>query len=195
MEWKGESRPAPNGVDAPPASLGEFIIDGDLDQFVAGSKKSNTQLNRVNIAQPQLEQPPLETHDMWHLGDDEERKVKRLNDKGLDISWVTAATKKKVTDQFYEATAREGKCVVVNCEYSTLSRCKSLYHVVTHHVLYVTDFDYLTSHRDSAVKHLRNCHNRQGSITQKDAGSWRRLREATPKIPIIIIIIIIIINQ
>ena len=42
---------------------------------------------------------------------------------------------------------------------------------------------YITSRRDSAVKHLRTCHNRLGSITQTDEGSWRRLREAIPHLP------------
>ena len=138
----------------------DFISSGNLDQSFAG-QPSNTQLNKVNMAQSQLEQPPLELHDMWHLSDNEERKDKRLSGDGLDISWVTISTKKKVTDQFYEATAGEGKWVVEDCDYATLSRRKLLDHIVTHEIIYVTDCDYLTSRRDSAVNQLRTRHNRR----------------------------------
>ena len=70
-----------------------------------------------------------------------------------------------------------------DCSYSTLSRRKLLDHIVTHHIIYSTDCQYITSRRDSAVKHLRTCHNRKGSITQVDADSWRRLRESNPSLP------------
>ena len=73
---------------------------------------------------------------------------------------------------------------MANCNYSTLSHRKLLNHVVTHHIIYETDCNYLTSCRDRAVKHLRTCHNRRGSITQTDASSWKRLREANPNFPI-----------
>ena len=68
------------------------------------------------MAQRQLDQPPLELQDMWHLSDDEERKEKKLPGEGLDISWVSASTKRTITNQFYQATAAEGKCPVGDCE-------------------------------------------------------------------------------
>ena len=86
-------------------------------------------------------------------------------------------------NKFYDATAKEGKCGVGKCENFTLSRRKLLDHLVTHFIIYVTDCDYITSRRDSAVKHLRRCHDRLGSITQTDAGSWRRLRESNLNLP------------
>ena len=129
------------------------------------------------MAQQQLDNTPLELQDMWRLSDDEERTEKKLPGKGLDICWLTADTKRTITDRFYAATAREGKCTVDNCEYSTLSRRKLLEHLVTHYIVYVTDCTYTTSRRYSAVKHLRTCHGRVGSITQADVGSWSRLRE------------------
>ena len=64
-----------------------------------------------------------------------------------------------------------------------LSRRKLLDHLVTHFIVYVTDCNYITNRRDSAVKHLRTCHNRLGSITQTDENSWRRLRDANPYLP------------
>ena len=126
------------------------------------------------MAQRQLEQVPLNLQDMWHLSDDEERKERKLPGKGLDISWVTTSTKRTITNQFYAATAAEGKCQKDGCEYVTLSRRKLLEHVVAHHIVYITDCEYMTSRRNSAVKHLRTFHNRAGSITQADVSSWSR---------------------
>ena len=120
---------------------------------------------------------------MWHLSDDEERTERKLPGEGLDICWLTADTKRIITNKFYDATAQEGKCTVDNCAYSTLSRRKLLEHLVTHYIVYVTDCTYTTSRRDSAVKHLRTCHNRVGSITQADRGSWSRLRELNSSLP------------
>ena len=135
------------------------------------------------MAQQQLDSTPLELQDMWHLSDDEERTERKLPGDGLDICWITADTKRTITNKFYDATAQEGKCTVVNCTYSTLSRRKLLEHLVTHYIVYVTDCTYTTSRRDSAVKHLRTCHNRVGSITQADRGSWSRLRELNSSLP------------
>ena len=154
-----------------------------MDQSLAGSQLNNTHLNKVIMAQRQLDQSPLELQDMWHLSDDEERKEKKLPGEGLDISWVAASTKRTITNQFYQATAAEGRCPVGDCEYVTLSRRKLLEHLVTHYVVYVTDCDYVSSRRDSAVKHLRTCHNRAGSITQSDASSWSRMKESNPNLP------------
>ena len=134
------------------------------------------------MAQQQLEQP-LGLMDMWSPSDDRERQDKRLPGEGLDISWLAPTTKRIISEKFYEATAKEGKCGVANCDYVTLSRRKLLDHLVTHYIVYFTDCNYITSRRDSAVKHLRTCHNRLGSITQTDEGSWRRLREAIPHLP------------
>ena len=120
---------------------------------------------------------------MWHLSDDEERKEKKLPEEGLDIIWVTTSTKRTITNQFYAATAAEGKCQKDGCEYVTLSRRKLLEHLVTHYIVYITDCEYVTSRRDSAVKHLRTCHDRAGSITQSDASSWSRLRELNSNLP------------
>ena len=183
MKWKGGAVGRPQRVRRPPAWFGDFVTGGELDQSFAGSQVSNTQLKQVDMAQQQIDNTPLELQDMWHLSDDEERAEKRLPGEGLDICWLTAGTKRTVTDKFYEATAREGKCTVSNCDYSTLSRRKLLEHLVTHYVVYVTDCQYTTSRRDSAVKHLRTCHNRAGSITQADVGSWSRLRELNPSLP------------
>ena len=120
---------------------------------------------------------------MWHLSDDEERKERHLPGEGLDISWVETATKRQITDRFYEATASDGRCTEAECGYSTLSNRKLLDHTVTHFIIYITDCNYLTSRRDSAVKHLRICHGQRGSITQADISSWRRLRESHPDLP------------
>ena len=108
------------------------------------------------------------------------KKTERLLGEGLNISWVGAETKRTVTDKFYKSTASEGNCTVADCDFSTLSRRRLHDHIVIHHIIYATDCNYLTSRRDSAVKHLKTCHNRRGSITQTDAGSWRRLRKADP---------------
>ena len=70
-----------------------------------------------------------------------------------------------------------------SCNYSTLSRRKLLDHLVTHRIIYSTDCQFVTSRRDSTVKHIRICHNHKGSITQVDADSWRRLRESNPSLP------------
>ena len=87
-----------------------------MDQSLAGSQLNHTHLKKVTMAQRQLDQPPLELQDMWHLSDDEERKEKKLPGEGLDISWVSASTKRTITNQFYQATAAEGKCPVGDCE-------------------------------------------------------------------------------
>ena len=171
----------PQRVRRPPAWFGDFITGGELEQSFTDSHRNNTHLSAaVTMAQQQLEQP-LELMDMWSPSDDEERQEKRLPGEGLDISWLAPTTKRIITDRFYEATAQEGKCGVENCDYTTLSRRKLLDHLVTHFVVYVTDCNYITS--DSAVKHLRTCHNRLGSITQTDEGSWKRLRDANPHLP------------
>ena len=173
----------PQRVRRPPAWFGDFITGGELEQSFAESRSNNTQLSAtVNMAQQQLEQP-LELMDMWSPSDDEERQEKRLPGEGLDISWLAPTTKRKISDRFYEATAQEGKCSIENCEYTTLSRRKLLDHLVTLFIVYVTDCNYMTSRRDSAVKHLRTCHNRLGSITQTDESSWRRLRDINPHLP------------
>ena len=136
------------------------------------------------MAQQQLECPPaLEITDMWHLSDDEERRERHITGEGLNLSWIDDATRKNITDLFYTATAQEGQRSMDNCNYSTLSRRKLLDHIVTHCIVYSTDCNYLTSRRDSAVKHLRTCHGCKGSITQVDAGNWRRLREVNPNLP------------
>ena len=146
-----------------------------MDHSFTGSQQSNKHSKAVNMAQPQLDQP-LELTDMWHLSNDEERKEKRLPGEGLDISWVSTSTTWTITDKFYKATSKEGKCSVDKCEYSTLSRKKLLDYLVTHFIIHVTDCDYITSRRDSAVNHLRTCHNHLGFITQTVASSWKRLR-------------------
>ena len=120
---------------------------------------------------------------MWHLSDDEERRERRLPGEGIDISWLSDSTRAAITHLFYSSTAQEGKCAVDNCSYSILSRRKLLDHIVTHRIIYTTDCQYITSRRDSAVKHLRTCHGRKGSITQVDADRWRRLRESNPSLP------------
>ena len=152
----------------------------EIWKSLVSSQVNSTQLN---MAQKQLDSPLLEHHDMWHLSDDEDRKERHLPGEGLDISWIAAATKRQITDRFYEATTSEGRCTEPECEDSTLSRRKLLDHIVTHYIIYVTDCNYLTSRRDSAVKHLRICHGRGGSITQADTGSWRRLRQSNPNLP------------
>ena len=87
----------------------------------------------IEMAQRQLEHPPaIEIQDMWHLSDDEERRERRLPGEGLDISWLADNTRTDITDLFYSSTAQEGKRVVDNCSYSTLSRRKLLDHLVTH---------------------------------------------------------------
>ena len=124
------------------------------------------------MAQRQLEHPPaINIQDMWDLSDDEERRERRLPGGGLDISWLTDSTRADITDLFYYSTAQEGKCAVESCNYSTLNRRKLLDHLVTHRIVYSTVCQYITSRRDSAVKHLRICHNHKGSITQVDADS------------------------
>ena len=158
------------------------MIVGKLEQLIFNSQPENT---HIAMAQKQLDNPPLDIHDMWHLSDDEERKERRLPGEDLDISWVSAANKKVITDRFYEATASDGRCTEAEWNYSTLSRRKLLEHIVTHYLIYVTDCHYLTSRRDSAVKHLRICRGRRGSITQVDTGSWRRLRDSHPNLPTI----------
>ena len=82
-----------------------------------------------------------------------------------------------------QATAREEKCVVGKCDYSTLSRRKLLDHLITNYIIQVTNCDYMTTRRGSAVKHLRTCHDWLDSITQTDAGSWRRLGESNLNLP------------
>ena len=156
------------------------MIGGELEQSIFNSQPENT---HIAMAQKQLDNPPLDIHDMWHLSDDEERKERRLPGEDLDISWISAATKKIITDRFHEATASDGRCTEAECDCSTLSRRKLLEHIVTHYIIYVTDCHYLTSRRDSAVKHLRICHGRRGSITQVDTDSWRRLRDLHPNLP------------
>ena len=123
---------------------------------------------RITMAQKQCGNPSsLELH----LSDVEEKREKRLPKKGLDISWVLEATKKAVTDLFYASTVREGQCPEGKCEYTTLSRCKLLDHIVTHCITYTTNCNYVTSRRDSAVKHLRVYHCRRGFIIQADTDS------------------------
>ena len=101
----------------------------------------------------------------------------------LDISWLSDSTRAAVTDLFYASTAQEGKCAVDNCSYTTLSRRKLLDHIVTHCIIYTADCHYIKSRRNSAVKHLRMCHSRTGSIMQVDTDSWRKLRETNPNHP------------
>ena len=55
-------------------------------------------------------------------------------------------------------------------------------HLVTHFIVYSTDCNYITSKRDSVVKHLRASHGRKGSITQVDTSNWRRLRNVNPNL-------------
>ena len=57
------------------------------------------------MAQQQLNSTPLELQDMWHLSDDEERTERKLPGEGLDICWLTADTKRIITNKFYDATA------------------------------------------------------------------------------------------
>ena len=180
---EGEAVNCPQRVRRPTAWLEDFVTGGDLDQSLAGSQPNHTHLKKITMAQRQLDQLSLDLQDMWHLSDDEERKERKLPGEGLDISWVSASTKRTIANQFYAAMAAEGKCPIGDCEYVTLSRRKLLEHLVTQYVVYVTDCDYVPSRRDSAVKHLRTCHNRAGSITQSDASSWSRLRESNPNLP------------
>ena len=157
----------PQRSRCPPAWLKDFVVGGEIDQSLTGSQDNHKQLSRINImAQCQLEQPSLNIQDMWHRSDDEERREKRLPGEGLNISWVAAATKQQVTDRSYKAIASEGKFTEAACGYSTLSRKKLL------DVIYMTDCNYMTSRRDSAVKYLRACHERRGSITQAERDSW-----------------------
>ena len=182
-EVEGGAVERPQRARRPPAWLQDFVTGGDLEQSLTVSQVTNTQLEKTTMAQRQLEQAPLNIADMWHLSDDEERRERKLPGEGLDISWVTASTKRTITNQFYAATAADGKCQKDGCEYVTTSRRKLLEHIVTHHIVYLTDCEYITSRRDSAVKHLRTCHDRAGSITQGDASSWSRLREMNSKLP------------
>ena len=76
----------------------------------------------------------------------------------------------------------QGQCSKEGCDYSTLSRRNLLDHLVTHFIVYSTDCNYITSRRDSAVKHLRASHGCKGSITQIDANNWRRLRDVNPNL-------------
>ena len=157
----------------PPAWLEDFITGGELEQSLAIQPKTETlAAHSVKMAQRQLKHPPaINIQDMWDLSDDEERRERRLPGGGLDISWLTDSTRADITDLFYYSTAQEGKCAVESCNYSTLNRRKLLDHLVTHRIVYSTVCQYITSRRDSAVKHLRICHNHKGSITQVDADS------------------------
>ena len=74
------------------------MIGGELEQSIFNSHLEHT---HIAMAQKQLDNPPLDIHDMWHLSDDEERKERRLPGEDLDISWISAATKKVITDRFY----------------------------------------------------------------------------------------------
>ena len=142
------------------------------------------------MAQQLLEYPPaLEIKDMLHLSDDGEWRERRLRGEGLGTSWISNTTRAAVTNLFYPSTAQEGKCIVNNCTYSTLSRNKLLDHIVTHCIIYTLDCHYITSRRDSAVKYMWTCNGRKGFITQVDADSWRRLQEAdfNPRIYILLL--------
>ena len=167
----------------PPVWLGDFVTGGELDQSLSNSTATRTlAVSTTDMAQKQLEcSQALEITDMWHLSDDEERRERHITGEGLNLSWIDDATRKNITDLFNTATAQEGQCSKDNCDYSTLG--KLLDHIVTHYIVYPTDCNYLTSRRNSAVKHLRTCHGRKGSITQVDAGNWRRLRKVNPNLP------------
>ena len=94
-------------IRRPPAWLGDLVSGGDLDQSLTSSQDHHaSSLNQI-MAQQQSDQPPLDIQDMWRLSDEEDRQDKRLPGDGLDISWVAAETKSKVTNQFYELTASE----------------------------------------------------------------------------------------
>ena len=161
IENEGGVTARPQRNKRPPAWLGDFVIGGELEHSLLDSQVNNA---HVAMAQKQLDNPPLEIYDMWHLSDDEDRKERRLPGEDLDISWISAATKRQITHHFYEATACEGRCTEPEYNYSTLSRRKLLEHIVTHYLIYVTDCNYLTNRRDSAVKQLRICHGRRGII-------------------------------
>ena len=112
IENEGGVTAHPQRNKRPPAWLGDFVIGGELEQSIFNSQPENT---HIAMAQKQLDNPPLDIHDMWHLSDDEERKERRLPGEDLDISWISAATKKIITDRFYESTASDGRCTEAEC--------------------------------------------------------------------------------
>ena len=85
----------------------DFVAGGGLDKLFTINQAITAQLARITMAQKQFGNPPsLELQFIWHLIDVEEKRKKRLLEKGLDISWVLEATKKAVTDLFYASTGR-----------------------------------------------------------------------------------------
>ena len=128
IENEGGVTARPQRNKRPPVWLGDFVVGRELEQSLFSSQPENP---HIAMAQKQLDNPPLDIHDMWHLSDDEERKERRLPGEDLDLSWITAATKNTITDRFYESTASYGRCTEAECSYSTLSRRKLLEHIVT----------------------------------------------------------------
>ena len=77
---EGGATTHPQRIRCPPAWLGDFITSGDLEQSLTNSRAYST---AITMAQKQLENPPLDIHDMWHLSDDEERKERHLPRRGI----------------------------------------------------------------------------------------------------------------
>ena len=81
IENEGGVTARPQRNKRPPVWLGDFVVGRELEQSIFSSQSENT---HIAMAQKQLDNPPLDIHDMWHLSHDEERTERRLPGEDID---------------------------------------------------------------------------------------------------------------
>ena len=129
-----------------------------------------------------LENPDILSRETWHPSDDDE-KERPLSGSQLDTINVSSRTKQRITASFHRTAAANGLCKIDGCEFKSTNRRKLLEHTESHYLIYAVSCGFLTSKRDSAVKHIRTVHQKEGSITQWDVDHWSEFSKTDSSLP------------
>ena len=166
------------------------VVQKPLDYYQQSIQKpSEYKMAQAQVRMARIGQPDTIDRERRQLPDEE--KELTLSGSKLDVIHISDSTKQRIANTFHDIVTADGVCRQDKCQFSSNIRRKLHEHSESHHIIYAVDCGFLTSRRDSAVKHIRTIHQKSGSITQYDSFSWpdyaktdQQLPEDIPTLPL-----------
>jgi hypothetical protein len=203
-----EGSDRPKRVRRQPIRLGDYETNGATVNSVSVRNKENCcqsidKTTSERMAQRQLQErqlgPVLEIHEDGELSEGEsvesvegetmqpvqenKENVITLTGTTKDHTYVSDKTVNLVSFQFRQSRPY-GSCIVKGCRYSTTASDRLQIHIEQHHVVYARKCGFISSNRDSVLKHGRKKHSGSKSrIIQCDRYNWNQVRHLVSGLP------------
>ena len=101
----------------------------------------------------------------------------------VDTLLMSKRTVKKVKKSYFEAIEAGFHCTKDGCLYTNATKDRLKIHCLSHRIIYASECGFLSSSRDSVLKHKRNFyHDATTPIYQKDRRRWRMLVKLIPNL-------------